>query len=97
MLVNIYEKQIDKLLRLAPGSPLQAPFFRILLPSERDASVGVDLHAHDMIKDSEKLNQGNSTLEARRIAENLLLLKRDKMVAPALRGSMLELPVPPKM
>eukprot|EP00984_Skeletonema_dohrnii_P026790 scaffold16203_cov71-Skeletonema_dohrnii-CCMP3373.AAC.3 len=25
-------------------------------------------------------------LEARRIAENLLLLKRDKMVAPALRG-----------
>ena len=36
-------------------------------------------------------------LEARRIAENLLLLKRDKMVAPALRGSMLELPSLQKM
>ena len=30
------------------------------------------------------VNQGNDTLEAMRIAENLLLLKRDKMVAPAL-------------
>eukprot|EP00985_Skeletonema_marinoi_P028386 scaffold24740_cov117-Skeletonema_marinoi.AAC.1 len=44
----------NKLLRFAPGSPLQAPFFHILLPSERDAGVGVDLHAHDMIDDPEK-------------------------------------------
>eukprot|EP00985_Skeletonema_marinoi_P004686 scaffold2027_cov148-Skeletonema_marinoi.AAC.15 len=44
----------NKPLRFAPGYPLQAPFFRILLPSERDAGVGVDLHAQDMIEDSEK-------------------------------------------
>ena len=38
------------------------------------------------------VNQGNDTLEARRIVENLLLLKSYKMVAWDFRGSMLELP-----
>eukprot|EP00984_Skeletonema_dohrnii_P002393 scaffold832_cov75-Skeletonema_dohrnii-CCMP3373.AAC.3 len=43
------------------------------------------------------VNQGNDTLEARGIARIDFAICGDKMVAPALRGSMLELPSLQKM
>ena len=55
--------------------------------SNRQSSILVDV----------VVNQGNDTLEARGIARIDFAICGDKMVAPALRGSMLELPSLQKM